>query len=252
MSISMRPTDVAEVVSTTAEGFRPAARQGRAAVVVRAPDGRRDPGSRRGGPRWLPIRTAWPSSWPTSLRTPWTFARTAVTIAFGTDPATGACTITVDDDGPGIAAGRPARVFERFYRADRGPNRRPGSGLGLAIVAELAAAMGGRSGRSRPSTPAAGRASSSPCAGGSAGASALHDAWCDPSRRRARSRPGQGPPGVPFPHGGRRGGHPEHPAVLGPVQEDVKQLATAMTETSFPAGTAIIEKGQPGSASSSS
>jgi signal transduction histidine kinase len=34
-------------------------------------------------------------------------------------------------------------VFERFYRADRGPNRQMGSGLGLAIVAELAAAMGG-------------------------------------------------------------------------------------------------------------
>jgi signal transduction histidine kinase len=33
-------------------------------------------------------------------------------------------------------------VFDRFYQADRGPNRQIGSGLGLAIVAEIAAAMG--------------------------------------------------------------------------------------------------------------
>ena len=33
-------------------------------------------------------------------------------------------------------------MFERFYQADYGPNRRFGSGLGLAIVAELVSAMG--------------------------------------------------------------------------------------------------------------
>ena len=47
------------------------------------------------------------------------------------------------DDGPGINPEDLGRVFERFYQADRGPNRTVGSGLGLAIVAELAAVMGG-------------------------------------------------------------------------------------------------------------
>ena len=50
--------------------------------------------------------------------------------------------VVVEDDGPGIAADDLPRVFDRFYQADRGPNRKVGSGLGLAIVAELASAMG--------------------------------------------------------------------------------------------------------------
>ena len=52
--------------------------------------------------------------------------------------------IEVSDEGPGIAADRLPRVFERFYRAGTGASR-PGSGLGLAIVMEVAAAHGGTS-----------------------------------------------------------------------------------------------------------
>ena len=55
-------------------------------------------------------------------------ARIAVSLAAGQD----AVTITVADDGPGIAPAERERVFERFQRGTG--HRRPGTGLGLAIV----------------------------------------------------------------------------------------------------------------------
>ncbi|MBI4884662.1 MAG: HAMP domain-containing histidine kinase [Actinobacteria bacterium] len=53
-------------------------------------------------------------------------------------------TVTVDDDGPGIAAADLPHVFERLYVARHQPERtESASGLGLAIVRELVNAMGG-------------------------------------------------------------------------------------------------------------
>jgi signal transduction histidine kinase len=56
----------------------------------------------------------------------------------------GASLIRIADDGSGIPQTDLARVFERFYRADRSRSRDAGgSGLGLAIVKHLALAHGG-------------------------------------------------------------------------------------------------------------
>jgi two-component system OmpR family sensor kinase len=59
--------------------------------------------------------------------------------------ADGTARLEVADRGPGLDAAQAAKVFERFYRADRARARtQGGSGLGLAIVAAVAEAHGGR------------------------------------------------------------------------------------------------------------
>ncbi len=157
LSINLRPTDAAEVVSTTAEGFRPTAARAGLDIALRVPaTANTDPDTHADefGLRPTTASSALPpvAADPDRLaqlvanliENACNFARTRITI--GLDDAGspgGGCVITIDDDGPGIAPGDLQHVFERFYQADRGRNRLVGSGLGLAIVAELAAAMGG-------------------------------------------------------------------------------------------------------------
>lgn len=54
----------------------------------------------------------------------------------------GAATVSVSDNGRGIADEMHERVFERFVRADS-PGAPPGTGLGLYISRELATQLGG-------------------------------------------------------------------------------------------------------------
>jgi two-component system OmpR family sensor kinase len=53
--------------------------------------------------------------------------------------------VTVDDDGPGIAAAERERVFDRFHRSETARDRASGgSGLGLGIARAILARHGGR------------------------------------------------------------------------------------------------------------
>lgn len=67
---------------------------------------------------------------------------TAVEVRLGRE--NGHAVVDVMDHGPGIPAEDRARVFERFYRADRARSRDHGGvGLGLAIVSSVCQAQGG-------------------------------------------------------------------------------------------------------------
>lgn len=68
----------------------------------------------------------------------------AMRVAIGLRSDGSEVTLTVDDDGPGIAPADRARVFERFTRLEEARTRDTGgAGLGLAVVAATVSAMSG-------------------------------------------------------------------------------------------------------------
>ena len=71
------------------------------------------------------------------------FDRSTITIAMAVGG--GETSLSVTNEGEGIAPANLQRIFERFYRADQGRSRgEGGSGLGLAIVRSIAKLHNGR------------------------------------------------------------------------------------------------------------
>jgi two-component system, OmpR family, phosphate regulon sensor histidine kinase PhoR len=72
------------------------------------------------------------------------FNRQAGTVTVSLKRSGSSTIVTVADTGEGLPAAHLSRIFERFYRVDRGRTREVGgTGLGLAIVKHLAKLHGG-------------------------------------------------------------------------------------------------------------
>ena len=106
----------------------------------------------------IAVRVDVPDDLPRALTSPWALDHVLVNLvdnAVKYTPEGGlvvvraradeqAVILEVSDTGPGIPASSRERVFERFYRVDKGRSReRGGTGLGLAIVKHLVSRMQG-------------------------------------------------------------------------------------------------------------
>jgi signal transduction histidine kinase len=130
-SLDIRSTDVAEVVTDTAEGFRPAADAAGVTLTVGAEEAMTAAAD--------PDRLA--QVLANLIENALKFAGRSIRV--GSSRSATAVTVWVEDDGPGIPTEDLPHVFEPFWQSSRSPAREVGTGLGLAIVAELVAAMDG-------------------------------------------------------------------------------------------------------------
>ncbi|MBV8960569.1 MAG: HAMP domain-containing histidine kinase [Actinobacteria bacterium] len=130
-SLDMAPVDLADVVATAAEGFRPAAADLGIELSVDVPD---HVDARADADRVAQVVA-------NLVENALKYAASYIEVVMQRQG--GGITITVGDDGPGIAAEELPYVFQPLYQSARAIGRQVGTGLGLAIVHELVTAMSG-------------------------------------------------------------------------------------------------------------
>jgi two-component system sensor histidine kinase BaeS len=130
-ALDVQPVDLAEVIATAAEGFRPAATDLGIELSVEVPD-RFD--ARADADRLSQVVA-------NLVENAMKYAASYIEVVMQVNGP--AVTILVGDDGPGIPVDEIPRVFQPLYQSTRAVGRQVGTGLGLAIVHELVIAMGG-------------------------------------------------------------------------------------------------------------
>jgi two-component system sensor histidine kinase BaeS len=146
-SFHIGPVDIAEVIAGCLDGFAPEARDAAVTLRAQAPTGVMSSAVIVAGDADRLAQVV-ANLLANSLK----FAASEVVVS-SVRTGSGRVRVTVDDDGPGIAAVDLPHVFERLYVASRQPVRKEsGSGLGLAIVRELVTGMGGSVGADRAPT----------------------------------------------------------------------------------------------------
>jgi signal transduction histidine kinase len=129
IEIHAEPVELGELAGRVSAEFSPAAERHDSPIAVR--------------PRGRAVASADPDRVAQIMRilidNALTHTPAGTSIAISADSSNGSAILVVADDGPGVDAPSRARIFERFYTADRVR----GSGLGLAIARELATRMDG-------------------------------------------------------------------------------------------------------------
>lgn len=132
--LERKPFELAEAAQRASEAIRPKARARSTAIELQIPPGLHAFGDRRAVEQILLNLLDNAVKYTPPNGHVWVTAKAVGDVM----------EISIRDDGAGIEARHLPRIFERFYRVDKGRSRdMGGTGLGLSIVKHLVTAMGG-------------------------------------------------------------------------------------------------------------